>query len=56
MPSLLRQKYRFVTTYAFSNIKFLKVPRSKKKERWGSFTEIKVISPVHWSGNSQTSE
>nr|WP_223866616.1 hypothetical protein [Candidatus Enterovibrio escacola] len=33
LPSLIRLRYRFVITYVFSNIRFLKVPRSEKKER-----------------------
>nr|WP_263363537.1 transposase [Candidatus Enterovibrio escacola] len=37
MPSLIRLSYRFGITYAFSNIRFLKVPRSEEKERWGWF-------------------
>ncbi|WP_150143348.1 hypothetical protein [Candidatus Enterovibrio escicola] len=31
-PLLIRPSYRFITTYAFSDIRFLKVPRSEKKE------------------------
>ncbi|PCS22526.1 hypothetical protein BTN49_1747 [Candidatus Enterovibrio escicola] len=31
LPSLIRPSYRFVTTYAFSDIRFLQVPRSKKR-------------------------
>nr|WP_263363720.1 transposase [Candidatus Enterovibrio escacola] len=36
MPSLIRPSYRFVTTYVFSDIRFLKVPRSEEKRtiRW----------------------
>nr|WP_263363782.1 hypothetical protein [Candidatus Enterovibrio escacola] len=34
MPSLIRPSYRFVTTYAFSDIWFLKVPRREEKKRW----------------------
>nr|WP_263363809.1 hypothetical protein [Candidatus Enterovibrio escacola] len=33
MPSLIRSSYRFITTSAFSDIRFLKVPRAKKKKR-----------------------
>nr|WP_263363916.1 hypothetical protein [Candidatus Enterovibrio escacola] len=36
--SLIRLSYRFVTTYAFSDIRFLKVPQSEEKERWGGST------------------
>nr|WP_241896469.1 hypothetical protein [Candidatus Enterovibrio escacola] len=32
LPSLIRLSYRFLISYAFSDIRFLKVPRSKKKE------------------------
>ncbi|PCS23136.1 hypothetical protein [Candidatus Enterovibrio escicola] len=38
LPSLICPSYRFVTTSAFSDIRFLKVPRSEKKERWGGST------------------
>ncbi|WP_339376601.1 hypothetical protein [Candidatus Enterovibrio escicola] len=38
LPSLIRPSYRFVIPYAFSDIRFLKVPRSEKKERWGGST------------------
>nr|WP_263363876.1 hypothetical protein [Candidatus Enterovibrio escacola] len=30
-PSLIRPRYRFVTTYAFLDIRFLKVPRSEER-------------------------
>nr|WP_223824221.1 hypothetical protein [Candidatus Enterovibrio escacola] len=56
MPSLIRPRYKFITTYAFSDISFLKVPRSAEKERWGVYTEIKVIYLIHWSGNLQIRE
>nr|WP_199399301.1 hypothetical protein [Candidatus Enterovibrio escacola] len=39
LPSLIRPSYRLVTTYAFSDIRFLNVPRSEEKERWGGSTE-----------------
>nr|WP_223824414.1 hypothetical protein [Candidatus Enterovibrio escacola] len=32
LPLLIRPSYRFVTTYTFSDIRFLKVPGSKEKE------------------------
>ncbi|PCS21135.1 hypothetical protein [Candidatus Enterovibrio escicola] len=35
LPLLIRPRYRFITTLAFLDIRFLKVPRSEKKERWG---------------------
>nr|WP_263363848.1 hypothetical protein [Candidatus Enterovibrio escacola] len=35
---MIRPSYRFITIYAFSDIRFLKVPRSEEKERWGDFT------------------
>ncbi|WP_263363599.1 hypothetical protein [Candidatus Enterovibrio escicola] len=38
MPSLIRPRYSFITTYAFLDIRFLKVPRSEEKERWGDST------------------
>nr|WP_241896499.1 hypothetical protein [Candidatus Enterovibrio escacola] len=38
MPSLIHPNYRFVTIYVFSDIKFLKVPRSEEKERCGGST------------------
>nr|WP_241896407.1 hypothetical protein [Candidatus Enterovibrio escacola] len=56
IASLIYPSYRFVITYAFSNIRFLKVPRSEEKERWGGSTDIKVISLIHCSGNLQTRE
>nr|WP_263363589.1 hypothetical protein [Candidatus Enterovibrio escacola] len=34
----IRLSYRFVTTSAFSDIRFLKVLRSEKKKRWGGIT------------------
>nr|WP_263364336.1 hypothetical protein [Candidatus Enterovibrio escacola] len=33
----IRLSYRFVTIYAFLDIRFLKVPRSEKNERWGGY-------------------
>ncbi|PCS22391.1 Mobile element protein [Candidatus Enterovibrio escicola] len=33
----IRLSYRFVTIYAFLDIRFLKVPRSEKKERWRGY-------------------
>nr|WP_241896401.1 hypothetical protein [Candidatus Enterovibrio escacola] len=33
-----RPSYKLITTYAFSDIRFLKVPRNEEKERWGSST------------------
>nr|WP_263363798.1 hypothetical protein [Candidatus Enterovibrio escacola] len=33
MPSFIRPRYRFNRTYAFSGIRFLKVPRNEQKER-----------------------
>nr|WP_223824064.1 hypothetical protein [Candidatus Enterovibrio escacola] len=44
MPSLIRPSYRFVTTYEFSDIRFLKVPQSEKKERWGGSTASNYTS------------
>ncbi|WP_223824016.1 hypothetical protein [Candidatus Enterovibrio escicola] len=38
LPSLICLSYRFITTYAFSDIRFLKVQRSEEKERWGGST------------------
>nr|WP_223823717.1 hypothetical protein [Candidatus Enterovibrio escacola] len=38
LPLLIHLSDRFVTTYVFSDIRFLKVPRRKKKEGWGGFT------------------
>nr|WP_263363605.1 hypothetical protein [Candidatus Enterovibrio escacola] len=35
LPLLIRLSYRFVTTYAFSDIRFLKVSRSEEKELGG---------------------
>ncbi len=35
---LIRLSYRFVTTYAFLDIRFLKVQRSEEKERWAGST------------------
>ncbi len=35
---LIHPSYRFVTTYEFSNISSLKVPRREEKERWGGST------------------
>nr|WP_223823726.1 hypothetical protein [Candidatus Enterovibrio escacola] len=32
-PSLIQPSYRFVTTYAYLDIRFLKAPRSEEKER-----------------------
>nr|WP_190319258.1 hypothetical protein [Candidatus Enterovibrio escacola] len=32
---MISLSYRFVTTYAFLDIRFLKVLRSEEKERWG---------------------
>nr|WP_223824234.1 hypothetical protein [Candidatus Enterovibrio escacola] len=32
LPSLIRISYRFITTYAFSDIRFSKVLRSEEKE------------------------
>nr|WP_223823721.1 hypothetical protein [Candidatus Enterovibrio escacola] len=56
LPSLIRPRHRFITPYAFSSISFLKVPRSEEKERWGVYTEIKVIYLIHWIGNLQIRE
>nr|WP_263363717.1 hypothetical protein [Candidatus Enterovibrio escacola] len=36
--SLIRPSYRFVTTYAFLDIRFLKVLRSEEKELWDGST------------------
>nr|WP_190321993.1 hypothetical protein [Candidatus Enterovibrio escacola] len=33
LPSLIRLRYRFITTDTFSDSRFLKVPRSEEKER-----------------------
>nr|WP_223824311.1 hypothetical protein [Candidatus Enterovibrio escacola] len=44
MPSLIRPSYRFIITYAFSDIRFLKVPRSEEKERWGGSTVLNYTS------------
>nr|WP_223824112.1 hypothetical protein [Candidatus Enterovibrio escacola] len=44
MPLLIRPSYRFVTTYAFSDSRFLKVPRSEEKERWGGFRPLNYTS------------
>nr|WP_199399508.1 hypothetical protein [Candidatus Enterovibrio escacola] len=38
LSSLIHLSYRFITTYVFSDIRFLKVPRSEEKERRGGST------------------
>nr|WP_223824319.1 hypothetical protein [Candidatus Enterovibrio escacola] len=38
MPLLIYPSYRLVITTAFSDIRFLKVPRSQEKERCGGST------------------
>nr|WP_223824003.1 hypothetical protein [Candidatus Enterovibrio escacola] len=38
MPSLIRPRYKFITTSAFSDIRFLKVPQSEEKELRGDST------------------
>nr|WP_150149323.1 hypothetical protein [Candidatus Enterovibrio escacola] len=43
MPSLIRLSYRFVITYSFSDIRFLKVPRSDEKERCGDYTASNYV-------------
>nr|WP_263363807.1 hypothetical protein [Candidatus Enterovibrio escacola] len=40
MPLLIGPSYRIITTYEFSDIRFLKVPRSEKKKRGGGFTAL----------------
>nr|WP_263363902.1 hypothetical protein [Candidatus Enterovibrio escacola] len=56
MPSLIRPSYRFVTTYVFSDIRFLKVPRSEEKERWSgsmvsNYTSLSMTK-VHYLSQS----
>nr|WP_199399446.1 hypothetical protein [Candidatus Enterovibrio escacola] len=36
MPLLIHPSYRFIKTYAFSDIRFLKILRSEEKERSGA--------------------
>nr|WP_223824118.1 hypothetical protein [Candidatus Enterovibrio escacola] len=48
---MIHPSYRFVTTYAFLNISFLKVTRRDEKKRRGGSTGIKFISLIHCSGN-----
>nr|WP_263363783.1 hypothetical protein [Candidatus Enterovibrio escacola] len=38
MPSLIRPRYRFITTYTFSDSRFVKVPRSAEKKWSGGST------------------
>nr|WP_263364331.1 hypothetical protein [Candidatus Enterovibrio escacola] len=35
MPYLIRPSCSFITTCTFSDIRFLKVPRSEEKKLWG---------------------
>nr|WP_241896425.1 hypothetical protein [Candidatus Enterovibrio escacola] len=58
MPLLIRPSYRFVTTYAFLDIRSSKVPRSEEKERWGvstisDYTLLSMIK-VHYFSQSDT--
>ncbi len=38
LPLLIRLSYRFITTYAFSDIMFLNVPISEEKGRLAGYT------------------
>nr|WP_150140340.1 hypothetical protein [Candidatus Enterovibrio escacola] len=40
MPAVIRLSYRFITTYAFSDIRFSQVPRSEEKERYCDSTVL----------------
>ncbi|PCS23232.1 Mobile element protein [Candidatus Enterovibrio escicola] len=48
---MIRPSYRLVTTYAFSDIRCLKVPRSEEKERWGGSYGYKLDLIINDQGS-----